>query len=99
METSTINTEYLDIALASIDERLHHEKLMELVPSIKAQNEQNKLIVATMHRLAAIFQKHTMTIFVDEETGLTHDGYDPELASEECNAAIVAIRELAVRFQ
>lgn len=99
MQVKTIDTEYLDSALAEIETRLHHEKLMELVPSIKQQNDQNRLIVRTLQQLAAIFQKHTMTIFVDEETGLTSDGHDPDVAADECNAAIVAIRELALRFQ
>lgn len=91
--------EYLDRMVDRIKMRLHHEKLMDLVPSIRAQNEQNRVIVAWLHRLAAIFQKHELTLFVDEATGKTTNGHDPDQAAEEVNIAITSIRELAVRFQ
>lgn len=94
-----MNTEYLNRELARIDERLHFEKLLAIVPAAKAMHDQNRIIVQMLHRLACVFQKHQMSILTDPETGLTYYGHDPEQAQAECIEAIAAVRELAVRYQ
>lgn len=101
METTTINTEYLDRELARIDERLHFEKLIELVPTVAQVNSQNRKLVAILHRVAAMFQKYhaDIVIMVEEDTGLTKGGHDPDTAQVEYNETIRLIRELAVRLQ
>lgn len=96
---SEINTKYLDERLARIDQRILHEKLMELVPTVKEQFNQNRDLVKILHRMACVLQKHQVVIPVDKATGLTHDGYNPDQAMQEVSSVIAALRELAVRLQ
>lgn len=97
-ESTEAHREYLDAALRRIDERLRHELIMARVPAVHAQNEQNKALVALLHRCACVFQKHQLTLIVGED-GRTVDGYDADQAAEECRQAMGAIRELALRYQ
>jgi len=94
-----MSSEYLDKALNQINERITVERLAKRVPVVAKLYRELETNNQIMHRVSAIVQKHQLMIQVDDATGLTLDGFDPEEATEEVRAALSLIRMTAVRNQ
>ena len=87
---------YLDEAIAQIDERLKLEVVCERLPVAGQMRAMNKHYNHLMHRLAVLFQKYPVSILHEEIEAL---GYKPEEAAKELTEAIQAVRKLAVMGQ
>ena len=91
--------EYIDEALQQMRNRAELEKLAASNPLISEMQNELNILNDILHKVSAILQKHRLVVAVDQETGLSIDGYEPELAQQETTDAFRLIRAAALRFQ